>query len=423
MSTSSTNSGASGRPRRLWIGAALAAVLVVVGMGLLFTRARVDPEASYQRGLAAMTKRDMPALHREIQILRGFPKYEPQLQLLRGTVFLCGNNLPAALHQFDLCSIHPATRIPALTLAGETFSKMGRHKDAIGVLLQAEGLDPESVAIHRLLAVAYYDIGSGPLAVQELRKVTELDPKDYRPFRLMGLIHRDNEQFPEAVQDYRACLRLSPAKQTREEVLLELSQALVKLHRYDEALKFLAQAEATADTCACQAECYYSLGEKAKSRTAALKAIEIEPQHLSGLLWLGTLEAEAANLPQAAKYLERAVEKHPQDFTAPYKLAGVYQRMGRTAEAKVQMTRMESNRKLRERFTALHEEANNKPQDAQIRYDLGETASQLHLFHLAKMWYQAALALDPNHARARLALSKLKIPEDEESATSQLSAP
>lgn len=423
MSTSSSTPHKHSITPRIWLVVGLAVGLVVAALTLFIVGRETDPEASFQRGLAAITRRDVPALHREIQILRRFPKYEPQLQLLRGTVFLVGNDLKSALHQFDMCSVYPATRVSALTLAGETFCKMGRQRDAMGVLQQALSIEPKSIEAHRLLAVAYYDTGSNPIAVDELRKVVELDPKDSRPHRLMGLIHKDHEQFAEAVQDYRACLLLNPTPQTREEVLLELSQSLAKLHRYDEALKFLAQAQPTADTEACRAECEYSLGNKPRAREAALKAIALQPQHLAGLLWLGTLEAEASHLPQAAGYLERAVKAHPQDFSAPYKLAGVYQRMGRVDEAKEQMKRMEANRKLRERFTELHELANSRPDDAQVRYDLGQTASELKLFHLAKMWYEAALALNPQHAKAKQALAKLKIPDEEENAAAQLSSP
>ena len=411
---SSTDAGPVTRrvPRRVWLVAGLATALVCAALVLFLFRSRVDPEASFQRGLVALANRNVPGLHREIQILRSYPKYEPQLQLLRGTVFLVGNDLPSALHQFDLCSVFPATRVQALILAGEPFCKMNRPKEAMGVLNQALELDPQSIGAHRMLAVAYYDTGVNPLAIEELRKVTKLDPKDFRPYRLMGLIHLDHEQFAEAIQDYRACLRLSPTPETREDVLRELSKALVKLHRYEEALKFLGQATDSADVWAYRAECHYSLGEKMKARAAALKALEIKPQHLGGLLWMGTLEAEAGHLPQAQRHLELAIKAHPQDFTAPYKLAGVYQRLGRPEDAKVQMQRMETNRKLRERFTELHEQANSKPQDAQVRYELGETASQLRLFHLARMWYQAALALNPQHAKAKQALSKLKVPDE-----------
>lgn len=409
--------------RKVRFVAGLSVTLVVAAVTLFWFRWQVDPEASAARGFAALAKRDVPALHREIQILRRFPKYEPQVQLFRGMVFLAGNDLRSALHQFDLCSIHPATRVQALTLAGETFCKLDRQKEAMGVLQQAIGYDPQAVAAHRLLAVAYYDTGANFLAVEELRKVAELDPQDSRPHRLMGLIHLDHEQFAEAVQDYRACMRLSPTPETRKEVLLELSRALIKLHEYREALEFLEKAEPSADVWAYRAECHFSLGEKGKSRGDAMKAVELDPKHLYGLLWLGTLESESGNLPQAAKYLEQAVAAHPLDFTAPYKLAGIYQRQGRSEEAKAQLKRMEANRKLRERFTALHEQANEKPQDAQIRFELGETASQLQLFHLAKMWYQAALKLNPQHTRARLALSKLKVSDDEEKADAKLSSP
>ena len=405
--------------QRTWIITGLAVGLLSV-LVACFIWNRTDPEASFQRGLNAVAKRDVPALHREVQILRRFPKYGPQIQLLRGTIFLAGENLQSAIHEFDLCSVHPATRVRALTLAGEVFSRQGRHQDAQRVLQHALTFDPRWVDAHRWLAIAYYDTGSSPLAIEELRTVAELDPLDYRPHRLMGLIHKDNEQFAQAVQDYRATLRLAPQQPSREEVLLELSQSLTKLHRYDEALKFLEQAQDSADTWACRATCEFGLGRQNQARLAAVKVIELSPNHLDGLLTLGTLEAEAGRLAQAAQYLERAVKSHPQDFTAPFKLSGVYQRMGRAVEAKEQMQRMEVNRKLREKFTDLHEAANARPQDASVRYELGETARQLKLLHLAKMWYQAALALNPKHDKARQALKNLKIPAGE---TGQLSTP
>ena len=42
-----------------------------------------DPEASFQRGLIALKSRNVVALHREIEILKRFPLYLHQMQLLK----------------------------------------------------------------------------------------------------------------------------------------------------------------------------------------------------------------------------------------------------------------------------------------------------------------------------------------------------
>ena len=43
-----------------------------------------------------------------------------------------------------------------------------------------------------------------------------------------------------------------------------------------------------------------------------------------------------------------------------------------------------------------------------IGYELGKTAAELGYTDLAVSWYQAAIALDPNHQRSRHALVKIQ---------------
>jgi hypothetical protein len=62
---------------------------------------------------------------------------------------------------------------------------------------------------------------------------------------------------------------------------------------------------------------------------------------------------------------------------------------------------------LSQKFTELHDKANATPKDASIRFELGETAQQLNRIELARMWYQATLAIDPKFVKAKLALEKL----------------
>ncbi len=398
-------------------------VCLLIGVALVVFWTRPDPEASFRRGLTALQQRDVPAMHRELQILRKYPKYEPHVQLLRGAVFLAGQDPTAAIQELDLCSVHPATRVFALTLAGEAFCRLDRQQRAIGVLQQAIGFNPNYVPAHRSLAIAYYETGSNDLAIEELRKVAELDPTDCRPHRLLGVIHKEDRRYAEAVQDYRATLRLSPQQPARQFVLLELSQSLAKLGRYPEALKFLDQAQPTAGTWGCRACCEYHLGHKSAARQAASKALELDPNHLEGLVWLGRVESDAGRLVPAAQSLERAIKAHPRDGTARSYLATVYEKQGKAKEAREQLARIETDRKLREKFAKLSKQANKRPQDASIRYEMGETARELQLFRLARKWYQAALTLNPSHQKAQQALAALPVPDKSTGITAQLSQP
>ncbi|MES2792499.1 MAG: DUF6584 family protein [Planctomycetota bacterium] len=416
------NSGkSSGKQGRWAIVGAVIGVAVVVMLVMFWTRA--DPAASFRRGLNALERRDVAGMHRELQVLRQYPRYEPQMQLLRGAVFLEGQNPQAALQEFDRCSIHPATRVVALSLAGEAFCRLDRQQEAIGVLQHAIGFDAKYVPAHRWLAIAYYDSGMHSEAISELRNVAELAPTDYRPHRLLGSIHKADARYAEAVQDYRASLRLAPRQPSRPAVLLELSQSLAKLGRYAEALTFLNQAPNSADIWACRAGCEYNLGHKSAARQAAAKAIELNPNHLEGLVRLGMLEIEAGRLVPAEQHLERAVKTHPQDGTARSQLAAVYQSQGKPKEAQEQLDLIETNQKLRERFSSLHEQAKKRPQDASLRFELGETARELQLYQLARMWYQATLALNPRHIKAQQALTTLPVSRKSTNVAAQLSQP
>jgi tetratricopeptide (TPR) repeat protein len=71
---------------------------------------------------------------------------------------------------------------------------------------------------------------------------------------------------------------------------------------------------------------------------------------------------------------------------------------------------VEELRGLRDRFTKLHTQAIKNADDVDLRYQLGELARQLDKPLLAVSWFEAALALDPQHEKARQALQGLRAP-------------
>lgn len=404
------------RPK-IWVIAGLAGGLVIAALALGYTQFSGKPEASYRRGLAAIPKRDLPALNREIQYLRQFRRYEPHARLLSGVVSLASNDLQSALHQFDASSVYPPTRNAALTLAGETFCRLGREAEAIGVLQQALKFDPRNVDAHRWLAVAYYETGSPTDAIAEMQQATELDPADFRSHRMLAKIYKENNRFEEAVTSYQRCLRYTLTDLARQRVLLELSQSLSRLLRYDEALKVIDQADETADVLACRAGIQYHLGNKVGARKSALRAILLDPQHRDGLTWLSAIEAEGGHYPQSATYLEQLLKVAPADVKARRDLANVYRRLGRTAEADQQTKQADDTRKLQERFTKLQQQAGEKPDDAEVRFQMGELATELKLYRVARACYRAAVSRDPKHVKAQQALKKLPNPPANSSST------
>jgi lipoprotein NlpI len=104
------------------------------------------------------------------------------------------------------------------------------------------------------------------------------------------------------------------------------------------------------------------------------------------------------------------VEAHPRDDLVRYRLAQVYRRLGRDAQAEEQAATMRELRELGKQFTKLHERAFNDVSDPQLRYEIGVMANQLGRPLLARTWFEAALTLDPGHQASRDALRELAKP-------------
>jgi tetratricopeptide (TPR) repeat protein len=367
-----------------------------------------DPAASFQRGLAAVKSRDIVALHREILILRRFPLYIHQMELLRGAVLLSGGDYAAALKEFSACQREPQTQLLALTLAGETLCRLDRQEEAIKVLERAASLDSPSIETYRWLAIAYYDVGNSSRAAKTLRQVIKQDPKDYRPYRLLGMIQRERGRYEEAADEYRACLRLKPQIETlRNQVRFELSDCLTHLSQFQKALDLLDEIPESADTQALRAHCYFGLGNSTKARDAAERAIELDPNHIEGRGWLANLDLEAGNFKAAARNLELIVAIYPTEYAPRKKLSEAYLRLDRKADAEAQLAKSDELEALSLKYSRLLDQVNEKPKDAALCFELAETARQLDRTKLARLWYRATLSLDPKFPDAKQALEKL----------------
>jgi tetratricopeptide (TPR) repeat protein len=92
----------------------------------------------------------------------------------------------------------------------------------------------------------------------------------------------------------------------------------------------------------------------------------------------------------------RAVVAHPKDYVARFKLAR--RRTGNNEEADKHAQVAEEIKRIREEFSKLHETAAVEPTNADVRCRLGVLARELGRPYLARVWFRAALAIDPRHA-------------------------
>jgi tetratricopeptide (TPR) repeat protein len=255
--------------------------------------------------------------------------------------------------------------------------------------------------------VLYYDIGAMGHASDQLKIVAEQAPDDPRPHRTLGLIAKDFQLHEEAISEYRESLRLGPDQPDRNEILLELAESLLKRNRHAELLETLAECPRSARRLTLEAESRLTQGNKDAARKLAAEALELSPDDLGALQLKARLDLEANNPASALTVLRRAAERYPRDYRVRSDLAQAYQRLGQRQRAEEEVKVYQELRDLMTRFTKLHRQAINEPANVEIRYQLGTVAAKLGKPDLARSWFRAVLALQPDHTGARKELESM----------------
>lgn len=384
------------------------AITIVIMFGLwyvnTFHRSSTDPDVIYQLAVAAVAADDFQSARRYIFQLRFISGQQHRVDLLQGTMDLKRGLLQDAARELASAAAVPETRLEALALFGEACYHLGLHTQTQQALTEVLRRDPQRTESRRWLAASYYDIGAMQLAIHELEILSTQLPQDGRPARLKALIQKDFEQFQEAIVDYQESLRRDPEAADREQILLELAECHLRLHQYDEALQTITMAVTSSAALTIQAECQIALNREQEAIRSLEKALQLDTQNGRALILQAQFQDDQGNLQEAAELLRRAVAADPHEHQSRLLLATIHRRLGQTAEADLQAAEGLRLQQLREKFSQMHDTAILDTQDAQLRFDLGQTAMQLGKTDLARTWFQAALALDPAHKESREAI-------------------
>ncbi|MCY2992288.1 MAG: tetratricopeptide repeat protein [Planctomycetota bacterium] len=384
--------------RRRWMRLVVATALAVTASvgGWMWWHGR-QPTQRFARALTALDAQRFDEVRRELSALETFPGCELQQHFLRGALLLQDERFFPALDEFGHTVDDPNLRLRTLTLAGQALYRVQDFQAAIGLLVQVVHAAPEAVDAQRWLAAAYYDLGRTDEAMRHLAQVAELDPADARPHRLMGLIQKDFENYVGAVESYRESLRRNGQQPDREAIRQELAECQLKLRQPEDALQTLAESRPGPDRWALEADCHYGAGRPDEARRLLDETLRAAPANLRALLLRGTIALEEGDAEMAVKVLSQAVAAYPKDHTARFKLERAYRRLGDGQHADEQAHIAGEIQQLRRQFAKLHETAAAEPNNADVRCQLGVLARQLDRPDLARVWFQAALAIEPRH--------------------------
>lgn len=361
----------------------------------------------FARALEALDAKDFDQVREQLEALEDESRYAAHRHFLQGALLLQEGNPSSALQEFELAVPEEEIRVRALVLSGQAMCQLGQQKNAERLWLEAVAEDSEAVQAYRCLAMLYYDLGAMDHAQKYALRVADLDRQDPRPYRLLGLMRKDSEHYEDAVKYYLESLRRNPQPPAREEILLELAESQIKLGQNEAALATLKDCPRSVNRLVLEAECNFSINRREQAEALLQEGLRQSPDDFSALLLQGTMALERGDPAAAVAALSRSVEVRPKDYQARFQLAQAYRRLGNREQAEKHNQLAEQIKQIRLEFSELHQRAAEQPSDAEVRYRLGHIAQQLDQPDLARLWLQAALALDPQHEPARRELAHL----------------
>ena len=145
-----------------------------------------------------------------------------------------------------------------------------------------------------------------------------------------------------------------------------------------------------------------------KAVSKANDALALNPDLVSAILTRASIELEIGKAENVIDLLERAAAAHPGNFEILFQLVKALRLAGRAAEADVKSARLAELEKLVDEFAKLNAIAFSDLGNADLRFQLGQLAQQIDRPELARIWLEAALAINPDLVSARNLLKELK---------------
>ncbi len=302
-------------------------------LGVVLAREQKYPEAAaaYRRALALNPK--LPGL----QLNLGLAEFK------QGHFHAAIAPLAAALAAERL---NGPKQLQARTLLGLSYYGTERFAEAVKELKPAAADDPANTELHLVLAQSCLWARQYPCALDEFKQILQTDPDSAPAHVLSGEALDGLGKTPEAIAEFQAAIKVSPREPN---VHFGLGYLYWKSHQYDDATREF-QAELALDPGHAQALAY--LGDiemKADKPEAALpflrKSIQLKSDLRIASIDLGVILAQQKQYPDAVAALEHAVALDPTEPDAHYRLARVYQEMGKTVESQKEFAKVRELKK------------------------------------------------------------------------------
>jgi tetratricopeptide (TPR) repeat protein len=297
-------------------------------------------------------------------------------------------------------------------LAAECLMRLEEKRFAEEGLKALVKRHPDNLEAHRLLSAIYIDLNNPGGAITHLQEWSRLNPSDGLPCRWIGFFQKDNNLHGEAVEAYKNALTRNLTPNVRADTLKELAEIYLLLEgNPSKALETISQGtnafQNDPDILTMRVDCLASMGRPSESLELVEQALRDNPQNPRILFLRAQIYINENKPEQALPLLEKAAKLDPYDLRTRTLLLNTYRQLGKNELAAKEKVAADELAKIQTTLANLKQKANNAPWDSNVRTDLGEACIKIGRPDEARTWLQAALACNPNNAKARRLLAQL----------------
>jgi tetratricopeptide (TPR) repeat protein len=295
------------------------------------------PGLQLNMGLALFKAGDLKAAAHVLEPLyRNAPPDSPdaqRLRLLLGTAHYGAAEYAAAIPYLRDATTRDPQNLPYRLVLAHSCLWSEQYQCVLDVYHQILNLNAESAEADMLAGEAYDEMRDHNDAIEQFRNAVKADPREPGVHFGLGYLLWTQSQFDEAAQQFELESNNSP---NDAEALAYWADSNVRLNRPDIA------------------------------RPLVEKALQLSSRQELPWLDLGILDATAGNSDTAFRDFQQAEHLAPGDVQVHWRLARLYQAMGKHAEAQAEFAKtktltQEADKTVREKLQASHSQ---EPQSA-----------------------------------------------------------
>ncbi len=267
----------------------------------------------------------------------------PGIELDLGLAEFKQGHLKEAIAPFEAALREQPGSLQVRTLLGMAYYGTAQYAEAIPYLRVAAEKSPDNEELHGVLAQSCLYAKQYPCTLDEYKKILTLNPNSAQAHMLAGEAWDGMHEQERATAEFEAAEKVAPNepnvhfglgylywKQKRyADAEREFELELKNEPDYGQALAYLGDAE-------------MRLEKPAEAQATLEKAVSLPNPNRLAWLDLGiVLASEGRNEPAAAD-LERAIAMDPNEVDAHWRLARLYQAMGKKDQARLEFAKAAS---------------------------------------------------------------------------------